>query len=249
MVLIPALVGLLFGHLLDILLDRSYSESLVTGPIYRCPACRGEIHGVYLMPYVGYVWSRGLCRDCGEALPLRALVLPTGGAAAFVLAYYALEGFGAALLGGFFSTLFLALAVTDLERRLIPNRIVYPAIVLAAVFAWGWPDRGAAGVVVGGAVAVAIGVFLALFGLALFRTEAFFGGDVKLLALMGLTAGFPAVLVGFFAGVFAAGIVSTFLLLTRRVRMRDYIPYGPFLALGAIVATLWGPAIIDAYRE
>ena len=244
MVALFIFLGALMGHLADLLLDRAYSDEPLLQPIYRCPSCRTPEVGVpFLVPLWGYLLYRGRCQRCGEPLPRRALILPTGGAALFALAYYAIEGNGAALLAATFATVFLALAVTDLERRLIPNRIVYPAMILAAAFAWAWPDREWWSAFTGGAAALAL--LLAIYAIG---RGALGFGDVKMGALLGLAAGLEGALAGLLLGAIAAGVTIVILLALRLVSRRDYIPYGPFIALGGIIALLWGGPIVDWYR-
>lgn len=244
LVVLFVFLGALMGHLLDLFLDRAYGEEEPWGAFARCPSCRSPEVGIpFLVPLWGYLWYRGRCDRCGELLPRRALLLPPGGAALFVLAYYASEGNGAALLAGTLATLFLALAVTDLERRLIPNRIVYPAMLLAAAFAWAWPDREWWSAFAGGAAALALMLIIYAVG-----RGALGFGDVKMAALLGLAAGLGGALAGLLLGAIAAGLSILILLALRLVSRRDYIPYGPFIALGGIIAILWGGPIVDWYR-
>ena len=239
-----AFLGLIAGHLLELFLDRLYSDAPPGGPLVRCSACRSPIRPVYLLPLLGYLWHRGRCPDCGQRLPIRILLLPPASALVFALAALTSDEWGPAILGGLFAAIFLALMTTDLERRLIPNRIVYPAMLLAMAVSWAWPDRSVAQVFAGGGLAFAI--MLAVFIASLGR----FGfGDVKMATLMGLVAGFPAMTVGLFFTAISAGLVAALLLLTRVMRRGEYIPYGPFIALGAIVSLFWGSAIIDWYTR
>ncbi|MFQ6020169.1 MAG: prepilin peptidase [Dehalococcoidia bacterium] len=244
------LLGGLMGHLLDLSLDRSYSDEPLLHPLHRCPACHSSrVEPLFLVPILGYLRYRGRCPACGERLPRRALFLPLGGAVLFSLAFLAIDGTGAALLSGFFATLFLALAVTDLERRLIPNRIVYPALLLAAALAWAWPDTD--NVIspswqdrfVGGGTA-----FVLMVGLYLLGRGALGFGDVKMAALMGLVVGLGAAILGLLLATFTAAALVAVLMALRILHRRDYIPYGPFIALGAIIAILWGGPIVDWYR-
>ena len=237
-------VGGLMGHLLDLFLDRFYSDEAVIRPLYRCASCRAAPSAVHLLPVVGYLWHRGRCEGCGVALPWRALLLPAGGVVMFVLAFLGVEGTGAGLLSGFFATVFLALAFTDVERRLIPNRIVYPSLLLAAAFSWAWPDRSIASVFAGGAVA--LGLMLTVYILG---RGALGFGDVKMEMLLGMATGLGAAIVGLFLGAIAAGAVVAILLVARVLQRRDYIPYGPFIAIGAIVAIPWGGPIVDWYVD
>lgn len=241
---IAALAGLLMGHVLDITFDRLYTDAPLGGPAYRCPHCRHQLRPGYLVPVLGAAWSGGRCADCGRPLPLHAFLLAPGAAALFATSQLVFDGLGPALLAGFFTTIFLTLAFTDLERRLLPNRVVYPSIVLAAAVCWAWPEISVVQVFGGGAAALVITAVLYVAG-----RGAFGFGDVKLSVLMGLVVGFPSVLVGMFMGAFAAGVFVLPLVLLRVLDRRDYIAYGPFIAAGAVIALFWGDDIWDWYIQ
>jgi len=232
-----ALIGFAVGHLVHLLFDRFFSGEPVRGPLYECPACRSPVRPVAAIPYATVVLSGGRCPNCREKLPWRAVILPAGAAGLFALSYLAFDELAAGLLGGLFATVFLTLTLTDLERRLLPNRIVYPSILLAIAFCWAWPDTTWVQILAGGAVAIAIAVLIYLFSL-LFGPEAFGMGDVKMIVLIGFVVGFPAVIVAVLLGTVAAGIVAAVLVVTRIRGLRDYVPHGPFLALGAVLALL-----------
>ena len=135
-----------------------------------------------------------------------------------------------ALASGF-SAIFLALAWSDLRRRVIPNRLVYPALVLVLAVSGAWPDRGVAEALTGGFGALTVAVIVrALSGGGLG------GGDVKMAALTGVVVGYPAVLSAGLVTVIAGGATAAILLVTRRAGRGARVPYGPFLALGAIAA-------------
>lgn len=245
---VAAVIGFAFGSLIDLVFDRFYTDNEITGPIYRCPECRAAPPASLVVPVLGSVLHRGRCPECDQRLPLRTLVLAPGGAALFVASYLAFdEQLGAGLLGGFFATVFLTLTITDLERRLLPNRIVYPSIVIAAALSWGWPDTSVVQILAGGGVAIAIAAALLIISLP-FGANAFGFGDVKMIVLIGFVVGVPPVLVGIVIGTLAAGIVAGFLLITRLRGRKDYIPHGPFLALGATIAMFWGQDLWDDYR-
>ena len=237
MIFLAALIGFAFGHLVNLVFDRFFTGERLRGPLYECPACRSPIRLTAMVPYGTVVLSGGRCPSCGEKLPWRAVILPAGAAGLFALSYLAFDELGARLLGGFFATVFLTLTLTDLERRLLPNRIVYPSILLAVAFCWAWPDTSWVQILAGGAVAVGIAVLIYLFSL-LFGPEAFGMGDVKMIVLIGFVVGFPAVIVAVLLGTIAAGIVAAVLVVTRLRGLRDYVAHGPFLAFGAIVALL-----------
>ncbi len=245
---LAALIGLLLGHALDIFFNRLYTDKPLSGPVHRCPHCRPPLRPAYLVPIIGVAWSRGRCRDCDRWLPLHAFLLAPGAAALFATAELVIDGFGPALLAGAFATVFLALTFTDLDRRLIPNRVVYPSILLAAALSWVWPDVSVVQIFAGGLVAVIIAAALLIFSLP-FGANAFGMGDVKMIVLMGLVTGLPSVVVAVFVGTLTAGAASALLLVLRLKGRKDYIPHGPFLAIGAVTALFWGEPIWDWYVD
>ena len=246
-VLIVAICGLLLGHALYLVYPRFYSDQRLGGPLEGCPRCHAALRPVYMLPLLGYALTLGRCRDCGERLPLRALVLPLGGAALFATSYFVFDGVTGGLLGGFFATVFLTLTLTDIERRLLPNRIVYPSVLIAVATSWAWPDSSAVEVLAGGLVALAIAGSLLIISLP-FGEGAFGMGDVKMIVLIGFVVGLPSVLVGIVLGTVVAAVVALLLIALRFKTRKDYIPHGPFLALGAVIALFWGAQLWDGYR-
>jgi prepilin signal peptidase PulO-like enzyme (type II secretory pathway) len=131
-----------------------------------------------------------------------------------------------------FGTALLALTATDFERHLLPNRLLYPALLLALVLSSAWPARPSFSGLFGGAAG--FGLMLLVFLLL----PGFGFGDVKLAGLIGLILGFPGVISGLLAGVLLGGAGAAWLLVSRRARLRTAIAYGPYLACGAIVEML-----------
>ncbi len=149
---------------------------------------------------------------------------------------------GPAVLTAMFCFALIVMSSTDFERRLLPNRLMYPTIVLAAAFCWAWPDRSIADIWIGAGIAFATGAVLFLAG-------AFFGssrgagttpfglGDVKLIILLGLLTGWPAVRTALVIGVLLAGIPA--LVMIAFGRGRSAFSYGPYLAVGGVVVLLF----------
>jgi leader peptidase (prepilin peptidase)/N-methyltransferase len=146
---------------------------------------------------------------------------------------------GPALLTAFFGVLLLVIASTDFERRIIPNRLSYPGMLLAVALSWAWPDRSVIDIAAGAGFAVGVaGVLFALgtvFGGG--GSGALGMGDAKLVILLGLLLGWPLVMTALFIGVIAAGIPAIGMLLMGR--RRSYYSYGPYLVLGGVIALLW----------
>lgn len=145
---------------------------------------------------------------------------------------------GPALLTAAFAIALLVLASTDFERRLLPNRLLYPAFAAAVALYWAWPDRDPASVALGVAFAAAVGV--ALFGLGFLAGGPVGGlgiGDIKLMLLIGALCGWPATMSALFLGVILGGLPALYLIV--RGRGRSYFSYGPYLVLGALAVLLF----------
>jgi len=168
-----------------------------------------------------------------------ALATGTAWGLAFRPGYYE---FGPAALTAVFALVFVVVSSTDMERRIIPNRVSYPAIAAAVAFCWAWPDRTVADIIAGGAFGLGIAAAMVALGVVVggllrVRDIAFGMGDAKLIVLIGLTTGWPGVMSALFYGVLLAG-GAAFVLLFRR-GWRAVFSYGPYLAAGGVIVLLW----------
>lgn len=149
-----------------------------------------------------------------------------------------------------FTISMLLLTVTDLDTKLIPNRILGPSIVACAVLlSVGWLfDRDAGSLV--RSVLGAVAYFFTMYALALIARGGLGFGDVKLAFLIGMMTGFlgwgPVIVAGIL-GFIIGGVVSLVLLISGRMTRKDAIPFGPFMVAAGFVATVWGVAITDWY--
>jgi leader peptidase (prepilin peptidase) / N-methyltransferase len=246
--MMPALIafpaGLLVGSFVTVLAHRlPRGEGWVTGRSH-CPACGAQIAAYDNVPVVSWLLLRGRCRGCGERIsaiyPLAELAVAVLYAATVLI--LGTEDLAELASGLVLCTVLVAITLTDLERRVIPNRIVAAgAIAAVAIVAAGdpseLPERLAAAAIAGGV----------LFLVAMAYPRGMGMGDVKLVAMMGLYLGSavaPAVLVGFAAGA-AVGLA----MIARHgaAARKHAIPFGPFLALGGVVGLWWGPEIVDWY--
>jgi prepilin signal peptidase PulO-like enzyme (type II secretory pathway) len=137
-----------------------------------------------------------------------------------------------ALTGSFF----LLIAIIDLKYRLVPNMLIYPAAAMTLLIRSVPPGRDTLTALLGGAVGLS-----PFFLVALMRPGDVGGGDIKLAALIGLVLGFPQVLWTLILGILMGGVTAFLLLSTRRWGPRSYIPYAPFLCLGAVFSLVYTP--------
>jgi leader peptidase (prepilin peptidase)/N-methyltransferase len=144
-----------------------------------------------------------------------------------------------------YGAIFALVLITDLERKLILNVVLFPAILLAIVASLLTPGMTWWSALAGGAVGFVFFLVAALVGNALFGSGALGGGDVKLAAFVGLITGFPLVVEALVLTILIGAAVSLVLLVARVRGLSDPIPYGPFLVAGAVVTLLWGYPIAE----
>jgi leader peptidase (prepilin peptidase) / N-methyltransferase len=237
LVFAPALA---VGSFLNVVAARVPLRRSIVRPPSACMSCGQEIRALDNIPLVSYFVLRGRCRNCRSRIPfvypavelLTALLL-----AGCVLAF----GLTAqAAISAFFCAVLVAVSAIDLEHRIIPNRIVLPAtgVVLVANTArhltpeWALAALGASGFLLAAALAYPAGMGM---------------GDVKLALLMGAAVG-KTVSVALMAGLLAGMIPGLVLFARHGAKARKMgIPFGPFLALGSVVALFWGHDILHAY--
>ena len=150
----------------------------------------------------------------------------------------------------FYTSLFIIIFVIDLEHSLILNKVVYPGIIVAfllSLYPWPWFSESIGIRVAYAALGGAIGFVIFLL-IALVSRGGMGWGDVKLAALIGLATGFPMVFVAIIMAAILVGIVAVALLAARKRSRRQMIPFGPFLAVAAMVTLLWGSNILSWYR-
>jgi leader peptidase (prepilin peptidase) / N-methyltransferase len=240
---LAALGGLCLGSFLNVVAYRLPAGISLVHPGSACPGCGAAIRPYDNVPVVSWLMLGGHCRACDTSISPRYPLTEalTGGLfAAVVIARSASEGIWLDLI---FVAGLVAITQIDLEHRIIPNRIVAPlalsAIVLTAVLEpHVLAERLVAGVAAGGFLLAAVLAYPAGMGM----------GDVKLAAVMGLVLGrsvAPAMLIALLTGT----IVGIAIMARKGVSegRKTAIPFGPFLAFGAVVALFAGPALVNLY--
>jgi leader peptidase (prepilin peptidase)/N-methyltransferase len=237
---IAFLPGLAFGSFLNVVAARVPLRRSVVHPGSACMACGTPLAWYDNIPLVSFALLRGRCRHCAAPIPWR-YPLVEGVTALLVAACVLSFGLTAdALVAAFFCAVLVAISATDLEHRIIPNRIVLPgaAVVLAAntmlhpSVEWAVAGLGAALFLLVAALAYPGGMGM---------------GDVKLALLLGVALG-RTVPVALMVGMVSALVPAVFLYARHGSAARKMrIPFGPFLAFGGVVALFAGPALLDAY--
>ena len=236
-------LGAIVGSFLNVVAYRlPRHESLVT-PASHCPRCGTNVKPYDNIPVVSWLLLRGHCRACGERISVRYPLVEALTAALCVGAVLAHETAAGIALSIALILLLVPAAVIDLEHRIIPNVITLPGCVLAialglALDPSGEPSRLIAGAAAGGFLLVAALAYPGGMGM----------GDVKLAAMLGLFLGSsvaPALLIALLSGT----VVGVVIIARKGARAgrKTAVPFGPFLALGGIVAVFAGQPIVHLY--
>lgn len=237
-------LGAVLGSFASVVAHRVPRKESVAEGRSKCPGCGHQIAARDNIPIVSWLLLRGRCRSCGETISARYPLVEAGLGLAFAATVPVLRGDPTQLaLGLVLLTTLAAVTLTDLERRLIPNSIlIVSAVIGVAIAATDPSELGQRAI----AAAAGGGLFL-LAALAYPRGMGM--GDVKLAALIGFYLGravAPAILVALLSGA----IVGLAIIARKGAEGRKQaVPFGPFLAFGALVGLLAGNEILDWYLD
>jgi leader peptidase (prepilin peptidase) / N-methyltransferase len=249
---ISGLYGLVIGSFLNVVIWRVPRHESIVRPPSHCPNCDAKIANRDNIPVVSWLALRGRCRNCGTAISARypLIELLTGVLFAAVGArFWDSWALPAYLV---LTAALIALSFIDLEHFILPNRILYPTdIAMIALLAGASAlehDWGA----FGRAAIAGVAAFAVFYVIHFVSPRGMGFGDVRLSFLLGFSLGWLGwgeVLGGLFAG-FLYGAVIGVLLIALKVRERKQrIPFGPFLAAGAMTFVLFGQPLVDWYQH
>jgi leader peptidase (prepilin peptidase)/N-methyltransferase len=245
---VTGLVGALIGSFLNVCIYRLPRGESLVWPGSKCPACGTAVAVYDNIPLVSYLLLAGRCRACRAPISIRYPLVEAVNAAGYLAILWFFDAnWTAALYAALYSAL-LVVAGTDLSHKIIPNVITLPGILLGLA--------GAATVLPIGFVNAMLGVLVGgglLWALAwaspyLFGKEGMGGGDIKLLGMIGAFLGWKPALLTIMIGSLAGSIIGIGLIGTGLLKRDEYIPFGPFLVLGALLSLFFGQALLDWYQ-
>ena len=247
-------VGAAVGSFINVIADRLPASKSIISPPSHCSECQYKIPATENIPIFSYLWLRGRCHNCGAIIPRRLFWVELGTASLFAFLYWHYGLSWELALVTFYCCLFIVLLLIDLEHNILPNKIVYPGMIIALVMAalgsiFGFEPsdiaiRGFRLWIADAAIGGCIG-FGPLLVIALISRGGMGWGDVKLAGLIGLVTGFPLVLIAMFLAIVSGGLIAGILLLLKLKSRKDAIPFGPFLSLAAMITLLWGNNLLN----
>jgi len=248
--------GLVVGSFLNCVIYRlEQKQSFLQGRSF-CPHCKHILSWQDLIPVLSFLILRGKCRYCGKPISIQYPLIEIATGILFVLSLnyelgimnyeiFSLEFIAYFLFLILNSSFLILIFVYDLKHFIIPDKIIYPAIVV--VFIYNILQGPALLMRSGLAAILAAGFFLSIVLVSRGRWMGL--GDVKLAFLMGLFLGFPNILIALFFAFLIGAIIGVGLILAKRKTLRSEVPFGPFLVTGTFVALFWGDRIAQWYLD
>lgn len=242
--------GLSVGSFLNVVVSRFDDIESIIKTRSHCPKCKKNLPWYDLVPFFSYFVLSGRCRFCKKTISIQYPIVEAATAIIFALTYFyygiSIDAFFVAIIFSFL----IVIAAYDAVRSEIPDVLIYTA----AVFVLGWLLYflwRSSELTLAGFSNYLYGFLIGagFFGLlvVLSRQKWMGWGDVLLGGLIGLFLGYPDILVALFFAFMIGSIFSIILMILKIKKMKDAIPFGPFLVLGALIALFWGERIINAY--
>jgi leader peptidase (prepilin peptidase) / N-methyltransferase len=244
-ILLAAVGGLLVGSFLNVVVYRLPRDESLMHPRSRCPSCETQLRAVDNIPVVSWLALRGRCHHCKAPISARYPLVELSTAVLYAAVVATQDDAARIVLGLLLVTALVPITLIDIDLRIIPNRITGPAAVAALVAVAVLDTDFLVEAIVAG---IAGGGFFLIAALLYPRGMGM--GDVKLAGVLGLYLGravAPAILIALVSGVLvgAAIIVRKGAVEGRKTA----VPFGPFLALGGMIAFFVGNELVDAYLD
>ncbi len=254
------LFGSIVGSFLNVCIYRLPQDKSIVFPPSHCPRCQKALLWYDNIPFLSYIVLLGKCRHCHQGISFRYFVVEFLTATLFLSLFLKFGLSWEMLIYLIFISGLIVATFTDFDHLIIPDEVSLPGIILGLILSTIYPSMqrtisqwsnictspaegflsSLTGALSGGLFLYAIGVL----GEKVFKKEAMGGGDVKLLAMIGAFLGWQLVALTIFLSALSGSIVG---LIIKLKKGESYLPYGPYLALGAVISLFWGERLINWY--
>ena len=234
--------GLVIGSFLEVVIFRVPRKISIIRPGSYCPSCKGKIAFYDNIPLISYVLLRGRCRNCKGRISPKTFLIEILTGLLFVLNYFFFGLSIQTVIGIIFVSVLISVSFIDIDLRIIPNVIVIPFTIVGLALniylnpiKWWMP------------LAYSAGAFTFMLIINLIYPKGMGMGDVKLSLMVGAFL-VKSVIAGLFLG-FLAGAIFGIAVIIKKRKMRQTIPFGPFISIGSIIALFWGDNILKWYTS
>jgi len=236
------ILGLVIGSFLNVCIFRIPKNKNIVSGTSHCPHCHTGLEPLDLIPVLSFLLLRGKCRYCNELIRLRYPLVELLTGFVFLIAFLTVDFRFLLIKYLIILSLLIVITMIDLELQLIPDSLVISLLGWSILWQIFLPEQtwwqAVLGAVIGGGLLLAIAI-LSKGGMG--------GGDIKLMFAAGFSLGQLGTLLALFIAFVTGGLVGAVLLATGRKTKKTPIPFGPFLALGITLSSLWGHQIIGFY--
>lgn len=250
------IVGLCFGSFFNVVGLRLSAGQSIHKPRSHCPKCGHVLSWYELIPVFSYIYLGGKCRTCKSHISPKYLIFELLTGILFMLSYAVFGYSGELLVSLFFVSLFIIICVSDLEYMLIEDSVIIfflvSIIILRLIFKM--PEdfitfnfHPYLETLIGGIFGFGLLFSIAIIGKKIYKQDAMGGGDIKLYGIIGLVLGFKLTFMSLFLASIIGSIIGLSLTLLRIIQKGTPIPFGPFIAVGSLIAYFIGPDLINWY--
>lgn len=240
MALIYFIYGLFIGSFLNVCIFRIPSGVSIVSPPSSCGSCGHRLNFIDMLPVVNFIWNKGRCRYCGSKYSVQYPFIELLNGVFYVLVYLK-YGFNIeSILYCILCSVLIVVSMIDLKHKIIPDSLNIIGLIIGIIF-----------IILDKSLLfyklIGLGIGLGLFLAIAVVTNAMGGGDIKLMAVLGLIFGVKGVLfISLFSFVLGA-IISIVLLILKIKSRKDEIPFGPFISFAALIYVFFGKEIIMLY--
>lgn len=228
--------GTVMGSFLDVVAVRLSKEESIIWPGSHCDNCNHKLRWYENIPIISYILQKGRCTNCDCIIPISTLMIEVITGVLYCTSYHSFGFSYEFVISLIFISSLIAIIVADIEYMIIPDEVIGVGsilIIICELIFYGLEYT--AGKIIAGVLAFILMYVIKLIGDKLFKKESMGGGDIKLMFLFGIVIGFPLSICNIFLATFIAFPVAVFMLLSRKDNL---IPFGPFLAMAAILINI-----------
>lgn len=238
---ILAVTGIIIGWLCTRVIWKYPKRQSIFNPL-KCNNCNILLRSIHQIPIIGYILSKGKCSNCNTTIPLYMLIIPIITPLLLILLFlkfhFSVQFFQFSLL----SITGILIFFLDLHHRMIPDIITYSMIIVAIIFSF-FNELGLWNALIGFAFGAGIFIFIALIFHVITKRDGLGGGDIKLIALIGLSLGFKLT----FLTILLSSVIGVLLYAFSKFRHTIVIPFGSFIVIAMFVSIMNGNELIKFY--
>jgi len=235
------IIGTLVGSFLNVCIYRLPEGKSVVSPPSACSSCEHRLGFLDLIPILSYVFNRGRCRHCGGKYSAQYPFIELLNGILYLFVFYKYGFTWISVMHCLTLSVLIVVFMIDLRHKIIPDSIIIFGLLYTTIISIMFIDINFLNKLFG--LAFGFGLFL----LIAIVTNAMGGGDIKLMGFLGLNFGLTGIIFVTVASFVIGAVVSVGLLASKIATRKDYIPFGPFIAVAAVIYIFWGKEIINLY--